>query len=158
MSSAGFDDQDAVIEMDRLPPRWLDIQDEVTDILSNITTKTVKLESMHSKHVLPGFEDEDVKRREEHEIDKVTQDITRSFQACQRAIRRVETMVREAKQRGDIGQAEEVMAKNLQISLATKVGDVSASFRKKQANYLKSKHGSDASQQRWLTSTQKCGR
>lgn len=139
MSSGGFDDQDAVIEMDRLPPRWLDIQDEVTDLLSDITKKTVKLDTMHSKHVLPGFEDEDVKRREEREIERVTQDITRSFQGCQRAIRRVESMVKESKQRGDISQAEEIMAKNLQINMATKVGDVSASFRKKQANYLKSR-------------------
>jgi syntaxin 16 len=48
-------------------------------------------------------------------------------------------MVREAKQQGNINQGEEVMAQNLKISLATRVGEVSAMFRKKQSAYLKSK-------------------
>jgi syntaxin 16 len=107
MSSGAYeDDGDAVIEMDLLPPRWLDVQD--------------------------------VKKREEREIEQLTQEITRGFQRCQQAIKRIETMVREAKQQGNINQGEEVMAQNLKISLATRVGEVSAMFRKKQSAYLKS--------------------
>lgn len=140
MSAGAFeDDGDAVIEMDLLPPRWLDVQDEVTEVLSDIAQQTRKLDQLHQKHVLPGFDDEDVKKREEREIEQLTQQITRKFQQCQKAIKRIETMVREAKQQGNINQGEEIMAKNLKISLASRVGDVSALFRKKQAAYLKSK-------------------
>jgi len=138
MSSGAFeDDGDAVIEMDLLPPRWLDVQDEITEHLAEIAKQTRKLDQMHQKHVLPGFDDEDVKKREEREIEQLTQEITRGFQRCQQAIKRIETMVREAKQQGNINQGEEVMAQNLKISLATRVGDVSAMFRKKQSAYLK---------------------
>lgn len=140
MSSGAFeDDGDAVIEMDLLPPRWLDVQDEITDHLAEIAKQTRKLDQLHQKHVLPGFDDEDVKKREEREIEQLTQEITRGFQRCQQAIKRIETMVREAKQQGNINQGEEVMAQNLKISLATRVGEVSAMFRKKQSAYLKSK-------------------
>jgi syntaxin 16 len=132
------EDGDAVIEMDLLPPRWLDIQDEVTEHLAEIAKQTRKLDQLHQKHVLPGFDDEEVKKREEREIEQLTQNITRAFQRCQQAIKRIEMMVREAKQQGSINQGEEVMAQNLKISLATRVGEVSAMFRKKQAAYLKS--------------------
>ena len=40
MSAGAFDDGgDAVIEMDLLPPRWIDIQDEVTEALRNDSQK-----------------------------------------------------------------------------------------------------------------------
>lgn len=135
---ADTDNGDMVIEMDLLPPRWLDIQDEVSDILSKITTQTSTLEKLHQKHVLPGFEDEDVKKREEREIERLTQDITRGFQLCQKAIVRIDGMVKESKNSGGISNAEEKMAKNLKINLATRVGDASTLFRKKQSAYLKS--------------------
>lgn len=132
------DDGDQVIEMDLLPPRWLDIQDEITEHLADIAKQTRRLDQMHQKHVLPGFDDEEVKKREEREIEALTQDITRSFQKCQQAIKRIDSMVRESKQQGSISSGEETMAKNLKISLASRVGEVSALFRKKQAAYLKS--------------------
>lgn len=134
------DASDFIIEMDRLPPRWLDVQDEVANLLEDIGKKMQKLEPMHAKHMLPGFEDDAVKKKEEREIERLTQDITRGFQGCQRAIKSIDNMVKSSKaQPGGINQGEETMAKNLQVNLATKVGEVSAVFRKKQANYLKSK-------------------
>ncbi|KAF2138238.1 uncharacterized protein K452DRAFT_311605 [Aplosporella prunicola CBS 121167] len=135
MSAGAYDDDgDAVIEMDVLPPRWLDVQDEVTEQLGDIAKQTRRLDQLHQKHVLPGFDDEDVKRREEREIERLTQDITRGFQSCQRAIKRIDAMLRES---GSINKGEEVMARNLKISLASRVSDVSATFRKKQSAYLK---------------------
>lgn len=158
MSSGAYeDDGDAVIEMDLLPPRWLDVQDEVTELLADIAKQTRKLDQLHQKHVLPGFDDEHVKKREEQEIEQLTQAITRNFQKCQQAIKRIETMVREAKQQGNINQGEEIMAQNLKISLATRVGEVSAMFRKKQAAYLKSVYYVCYTMQGWLlTLSQKC--
>lgn len=140
MSAGAFeDDGDAVIEMDLLPPRWVDIQDEVTELLGTIAKKSADLEKLHQKHVLPGFDDEDVKRQEEIAIERMTQEITRGFHDCQKAIQRIEMMVRDARQQGGVSAAEETMARNIQISLASRVQEVSAGFRKKQSSYLKSK-------------------
>ncbi len=140
MSAGAFDDGgDAVIEMDLLPPRWIDAQDEVTEILGTIAAKSAELDRLHQKHVLPGFEDEDVKREEEDRIERITQEITRGFHDCQRAIKRIETMVRDSKQHGGVSRGDETMARNIQISLASRVQEASAGFRKKQSNYLKSR-------------------
>ncbi|KAI9767884.1 MAG: hypothetical protein M1840_005377 [Geoglossum simile] len=144
MSAGAFDDNDGetVIEMDLLPPRWLDVSDEVTDLLADIARKSAKLDKLHQKHVLPGFDDEHVRREEEGEIEKLTIDITRGFHNCQRAIQRVESMVRDTKQQpGGVSKGEETMARNLQISLAGRVQEASAGFRKKQSAYLKKLRG-----------------
>lgn len=141
MSAGAFDDDgDVVIEMDLLPPRWIDVQEEVTQLLAGIVQKSSKLERLHQKHVLPGFDDEDVKRQEEGEIEALTQEITRGFHDCQRAIQKVETMVRDANRQGGVSKGEETMARNIQISLAGRVQEASAAFRKKQSNYLKSRY------------------
>ncbi|MCJ1388822.1 hypothetical protein MMC18_001672 [Xylographa bjoerkii] len=138
MSAGAFDeDGDAVIEMDVLPPRWVDAQDEVTELLTEISKKSAQLDKLHQKHVLPGFDDEEVKREEEAVIERLTQDITKGFHGCQRAIQKVEMMIRDAKQQGAVSKGDETMARNLQISLASRVQEVSAAFRKKQSTYMK---------------------
>ena len=139
MSAEAFeDDGDAIIEMDLLPPRWVDVQDEVGEVLKDVTLKSAQLDKLHQKHVLPGFDDDDVKKREEQEIEQLTQEITRGFRECQNAIQRIEKMVNEAKAQGGLSKGDEEMAKNIQIALATRVQEVSANFRKKQSSYLTS--------------------
>ena len=157
MSAGAFDDDgDAVIEMDLLPPRWVDIQDEVTDLLGTIAKKSLELEKLHQKHVLPGFDDEDVKRREEIAIERMTQEITRGFHECQKAIQRIEMMVRDARHQGGVSAADETMARNIQISLASRVQEVSAGFRKKQSNYLKSEEYGKNLKGKMLTDLKNC--
>jgi hypothetical protein len=141
---------DAVIEMDLLPPRWVDVSDEVTQQLAEIARKAARLDKMHAKHLLPGFDDEDVRRQEEGEIERLTHEITRGFHACQRAIQRIDAMVREARQQqqraggggsgggSGVSKAEETMARNIEVALAGRVQEASAAFRKKQSAYLKS--------------------
>ncbi|KAK2863674.1 hypothetical protein FQN49_004106 [Arthroderma sp. PD_2] len=144
MSGGGFeDDGDAVIEMDLLPPRWMDVQDEVTEYLRDIAQKSAQLDKLHQKHVLPGFGDEDVRREEEDMIERLTQGITRGFHDCQRSIQRVEIMARDAREQGSVNKGEDTMARNLQISLAARVQEASAGFRKKQSTYLKKLRGID---------------
>ncbi|OQO13757.1 hypothetical protein B0A48_01988 [Cryoendolithus antarcticus] len=142
--SAGLlntNDGDAVIEMDILPPRWLDIQDEIAQHLTDVSTHMRRLDQMHAKHVLPGFDDESVKAKEEREIEALTQEITRGFTSCQVAIRRVDKLVAEQartqQSRGGLTKEDETMARNLKMSLAARVGEVSTTFRKKQTAYLK---------------------
>ncbi|KAM7214923.1 t-SNARE [Rhypophila decipiens] len=135
------DDGDAVIEMDLLPPRWADISDEVAEHLGEIARKSQKLERLHQKHVLPGFNDEEAKKAEEREIEQLTQSITRGFHDCHRCIQRIEHMVREGKVNGQMSRADETMAKNVQTNLASRVQEASSLFRKKQSAYLKKLRG-----------------
>lgn len=135
------DDGDAIIEMDLLPPRWVDVQDEVTELLADIAQKSAQLDKLHQKHLLPGFGDEEVRKQDERMIERLTQDITRGFHECQTAVQRIEAMVREAKQQGGVSAGDETMAKNIQISLASRVQEASARFRKKQSTYLKKLRG-----------------
>lgn len=128
-----------VIEMDLLPPRWVDIQEEVSEYLADIAQKASELDKLHQKHLLPGFGDEDVRRQDEGLIERLTQEVTRSFHDCQKAINRIERMVLESKQQGGVTSGEETMAKNIQISLASRVQEASARFRKKQSTYLRSR-------------------
>jgi syntaxin 16 len=65
---------DAVIEMDILPPAWTDTTTQVDDILQNITKMSMKLDKLHARHVLPGFDD---KTEEEGEIERLTNQITK---------------------------------------------------------------------------------
>lgn len=139
MSPGAFeDDGDAVIEMDLLPPRWVDVQDEVSEHLRGIAEKSARLEKLHQKHVLPGFGDDEARREEEGVIERLTQEITRGFHDCQQSIQKIEAMVRDARQTGGVSNGEEVMARNIQTSLAARVQEASALFRKKQSTYLKS--------------------
>jgi syntaxin 16 len=133
------DDGDAVIEMDLLPPRWADVSDEVTELLADIASKSQKLERLHQKHVLPGFNDEETKKAEEGEIERLTQEITRGFHQCRGCILRIEQMVREGKANGQMSRADETMAKNIKVNLAARIQEASANFRKKQSAYLKSR-------------------
>ncbi|GAB1314900.1 t-SNARE affecting a late Golgi compartment protein 2 [Madurella fahalii] len=143
LSSGAYDvdDGDAVIEMDLLPPRWADISDEVTELLADIASKSQMLERLHQKHVLPGFNDDEAKKAEEREIERLTQAITRGFHECRRCIQRIEQMVREGKANGQMSRADETMAKNIKVNLATRVQEASAGFRKKQSAYLKKLRG-----------------
>ena len=140
LSSGAYDadDGDAVIEMDLLPPRWADVSDEVAELLADIASNSQKLDRLHQKHVLPGFNDEETKKAEEGEIERLTQAITRGFHQCGRCIQRIEQMVREGKATGQMSRADETMAKNIKVNLATRVQEASTGFRRKQSAYLKS--------------------
>ncbi|KAG5983733.1 hypothetical protein E4U55_007318 [Claviceps digitariae] len=138
LSDSDFaDDGDAVIELDVLPPRWADASDEITELLAQIAAKAQQLEQLHQKHVLPKFNDDEAKKGQGVQIDRLTQQITKSFHECQRRVKRIDQLVREAKHSGAISKAEETIARNVQISLATRVQEASAGFRKKQSAYLK---------------------
>ncbi|OAA64592.1 snare complex subunit [Niveomyces insectorum RCEF 264] len=133
---------DAVIEMDVLPPRWADISDEVTEILGDVARQSQQLDRLHQKHVLPGFnDDEAAKRAEESEIERLTQTVTRGFHDCHRRIQRIDQMVREGTSQNTLSRADETMARNVQVALAARVQEASATFRKKQSAYLKKLKG-----------------
>ncbi|BFZ60335.1 t-SNARE affecting a late Golgi compartment protein 2 [Saitoella coloradoensis] len=123
------DNGDTVIEMDMIPPKWADVSDEVHELLDQIKKKGATLDKLHQKQVLPGFDD---RREEEGRIEDLTSEITMHFHDCQRLIKKI-----EAQSTGTDSEAEAIMAKNIQISLATKVQESSSAFRKKQSTYLR---------------------
>ncbi|KAL5507314.1 TLG2 [Sanghuangporus vaninii] len=137
-----------------LPPRWVDISDQVHDILAATQQKISVLERLHAKHVLPGFAD---RSAEEREIEAVTTDITRDFRRCQSLIQSIPALCDQQQQRQQQQQRhtfpprsqtqaqqshhEKLAAQNVQRALAAKVQELSASFRKKQRVYLETLQG-----------------
>ncbi|GBB91548.1 hypothetical protein RclHR1_18900001 [Rhizophagus clarus] len=129
-----IESSDHVIELSVLPPKWIDIVEEVDDDIDQIKNLLPTLESLHKKHILPGFDD---RTKEEEEIERLTDEITHLFQQCQWKIKRIanESLSSTA------SNQERAMSKNIQISLASKLQELSSSFRKQQASYMKKLKG-----------------
>ncbi|KAI0745373.1 t-SNARE [Earliella scabrosa] len=118
-----------------LPPKWVDIADQVKEILAGIQTKIAALDKLHAKHVLPGFSD---RTAEEKEIEAATTDITRDFRQCSTLIQRIGSVPQHSFPPSQAGSSRhhELAAKNVQRGLAAKVQELSATFRKKQRVYM----------------------
>ncbi|PIL34155.1 transporter [Ganoderma sinense ZZ0214-1] len=124
-----------------LPPKWVDIADQVKEILAGIQTKIAALDKLHAKHVLPGFSD---RTAEERDIEASTTDITKDFRQCSTLIQRigsVPTHTFPPSQAGGSSHHHELAAKNVQRGLAAKVQELSATFRKKQRVYMEKLQG-----------------
>ncbi|WWD20460.1 hypothetical protein CI109_104936 [Kwoniella shandongensis] len=119
------------VDMKGLPPKWVDVSDEVEEILSRVKLKVSTLDKLHAKHVLPGFTD---RSAEEREIERQTTDITRDFRRCTNLISSVQPGPRAPR-------VEVVTAKNVQRGLAQKVQELSGQFRKKQRVYMQKLQG-----------------
>jgi len=63
---------DTIIEMDILPPSWTDATAQIDDILSEIGKMSTRLDKLHARHLLPGFDDQS---QEEGEIEHLTSEI-----------------------------------------------------------------------------------
>ncbi|EJD02948.1 t-SNARE [Fomitiporia mediterranea MF3/22] len=127
-----------------VPPKWVDISDQVHDILAATQQKISILERLHAKHVLPGFAD---RSAEEREIEAVTTDITRDFRRCQSLVQSIPAATASQQRHAfpPRSQAqsrhEKLAAQNVQRALAAKVQELSAAFRKKQRVYLETLQG-----------------
>ncbi|KAK8849831.1 hypothetical protein IAR55_005167 [Kwoniella newhampshirensis] len=119
------------VDMKGLPPKWVDVSDEVEEILSRVKMKISTLDKLHAKHVLPGFTD---RSAEEREIERQTTDITRDFRRCTSLTSSVQPGPRAPR-------VEVVTAKNVQRGLAQKVQELSGQFRKKQRVYMQKLQG-----------------
>ncbi|KAF9909275.1 hypothetical protein EC991_008912 [Linnemannia zychae] len=128
-----MDSAETTIELMMLPPKWVDIVDEVDDELEKIKVNVQKLDAMHKKHLLPGFDD---RIQEERAIEQLTDEITKQFHASQRRIKRI-----NAESRHSSSNQEQIMSRNVQMSLAQKVQDASTVFRQKQNTYMQRMRG-----------------
>ncbi|KAK0521469.1 t-SNARE affecting a late Golgi compartment protein 2 [Tilletia horrida] len=126
------------VDISALPPKWVDISDEVDAILASIKPKITQLDRLHSKHLLPSFSD---RTAEEKEIESMTQDITREFRKCSRLIGQLASQTRSLAAAGKASSHGTTMAQNVQTALATRVQDLSGVFRKKQSVYMQRMRG-----------------
>lgn len=122
----------------QLPPKWVDISDEVDAILASIKPKMAQLDRLHAKHILPGFAD---RSGEEREIERETVEITKQFRKCSKLISGMAQHTQSLSRSGRASAHEIAMANNVQTALATKVQDASGTFRRKQSNYMQRLRG-----------------
>lgn len=120
-----------VIEMDMLPPSWMDISTQVESQLQGITSLIGRLAPLHKKHALPGFDD---RSAEEREIEQLTLQITQGLHRCQALVKKFEALSHQVDAND---QALIKMCNNMKVAMAGKVQDTSAMFRKMQSSYLK---------------------
>ncbi|PWN41797.1 t-SNARE [Ceraceosorus guamensis] len=121
-----------------LPPKWVDTSDEVDAVLNSVRPKIDRLDKLHNKHLLPGFAD---RSKEEQEIEGVTVDITREFRRATSLIRQLASATSRQIASSQMSAREASMARNVQTALATRVQDMSADFRKRQADYMRRMRG-----------------
>lgn len=81
------------------------------------------LETLHRKHLLPGFDD---RGGEESSIEKTSDEIMNLFSSCQKRIKNIPMSQNQA----------QIVGKNIQTSLAIKLQETSAAFKKIQSDYL----------------------
>ncbi|KAF8584844.1 t-SNARE [Ramaria rubella] len=122
-----------------LPPKWVDISDQVEDLIVAVQPKILALDKLHAKHVLPGFTD---RSAEEREIQLATSDITRDFRQCHSLIQRISPGTSEhAFPPSHSSKHATLAAQNVQRALAAKVQELSGTFRKKQRVYMEKLQG-----------------
>ena len=126
-----------------LPPKWMDVSDQVDQILSSIRPRMDRLSRLHEKHLRPGFAD---KSSEEKQIESLALDITKDFRRCSRLVAGLASftqhLIREAKRnQSDVTVRQIALAQNVQTALATRTQDLSGAFRKQQSLYLKRMKG-----------------
>ncbi|KAG1775328.1 t-SNARE [Suillus placidus] len=122
-----------------LPPKWVDLSEQVEEILGGTQAKIVALEKLHAKHVLPGFAD---RTAEEREIEAATTEITKDFRRCHTLIQRIGTeQAHSFPPSTQNTQFKVLAAKNVQRGLAARVQELSSTFRKKQRVYMERLQG-----------------
>lgn len=92
--------------------------------MNAIKERITFLESLHRKHLLPGFDD---RGGEEYSIEKTSDEIMNLFTSCQKKIKSIPV--------SSNNQAT-IVGKNIQTSLATKLQEISTLFKKIQSDYL----------------------
>lgn len=111
-----------------LPPAWVDISDEVAADIERIRKKMAELSEIHAKVFLTtSFDDVN---SDEHAVEIVTQEISRLFRKGEQKLKKLSD-----NSMGD-SETDAKIRKNVQVSLASELQQLSFAFRKKQKDYL----------------------
>merc|ERR1719272_2683053 len=123
---AAFSDDEADPRVYSVPPVWVvTVQDLKRDVLS-IEEKIKELDHVSSKHLLPGFGEE-----EDHEdtIARTVQEITRLFKDCERRLKEIHAAQND-------GSGDEAVRKNIEQRVAKQLQDLGLEFRRGHKGYL----------------------
>lgn len=112
--------------MSELAPYWVDIVKDVEDKVADIETCIEKLHDAHKNRLMVRFNDDADKVRDK-EIDQLTKDITRKFSRVTELLKQIES---------NDGGGDEAVCRNIQRTIASKLQNLSLSFRKSQKQYL----------------------
>lgn len=122
--------EEEAIEMESMPPQWLDLTAQLDRALDQIRKEMAQLQPLHKKHALPGFDD---RTSSDKEIETLTVAITRALHRCQSLVKSFGEI---AKRQTDPPLRK--MSENIQVAMAAKLQDCSTQFRQMQSAYLKS--------------------
>eukprot|EP00871_Galdieria_phlegrea_P001135 jgi/Galph1/2021/GphlegSOOS_G686.1 len=120
-----------------LPPEWLDLYEELTVNIETVRKNLSQLETLQQSHLLPGFEE---RSEEEQKISQLSRDSTLLLQRCEEKIRQLAA----PKEDMTVSSDERILRNNAQKYFASKIQELSLSFRKNQKEYLRKLQGQNA--------------
>jgi len=115
-----------------LPPEWVDIVDLIQKDIGRIKDNIRVLQNMHQARLKVSFGDDEAEK--DHEIDILTQEITRLLKNCESGLKRIATIGNPAG--GSLPQQERTVRLNVMRALATELQSLSKGFRMAQKDFL----------------------
>ncbi|GJQ10170.1 hypothetical protein GpartN1_g1961.t1 [Galdieria partita] len=120
-----------------LPPQWLDWYEELNNNVTSITHQLAQLESLQQNHLLPGFEE---RSEQERQISELSRNITLLLQRSEERMR----LLAPSSEESNISSEEKLLRTNAQKYFASKLQELSISFRRNQKEYLRKLQGQNA--------------
>lgn len=121
----------SMIEMDSLPPQWVDVVDEANENIATLKDKLQQLNKAQQKRMRQVFSDGN-SDKPDREIEVLQASIGALFKKSEAHVRLIQT------QGADMGMSNKdyALRQNVQRSLATQVQDCSTKFRKLQKHFM----------------------
>ncbi|KAJ8611423.1 hypothetical protein CTAYLR_008999 [Chrysophaeum taylorii] len=113
-----------------LPPVWVDLVDAVESDVAKIEKATRELQALHTKRLMVSFDDANEEALDA-EIDSKMREATRLFRVCESTLKRV-----ASREDDDLSDSERTIRANIQRSVAMRIQNLNADFRKTQKEYL----------------------
>jgi len=110
-----------------LPPLWVDVVDDIHAIFKEIEVKLDRLAEAHKARLIVRFDDRAENQRD-LEISQLTKVVTNKIRDAEAKIKAVATAPN--------GEQDAKVRHNIQVTLATRLQQLSATFRKAQKAYL----------------------
>lgn len=131
-SDSQFLDDDKKLDRTTLPPEWVDIVDSITDEMRSVEAKLKSLTALCEARLKVSFTDDT--KKQDREIDTITQTITRLFRKVDSNLKRIATVGNP--EGGQLPIQERVVRLNVMRSLAGRIQTLSKAFKNKQKNFM----------------------
>jgi syntaxin 16 len=114
-----------------MPPKWVDIVDQIQADIVGIKRKFVELEALHSDRLKVSFGA--TSAEQEAKVDTITSQISMLIKKCEGSIKRIATMGTD---RDTLSQQERVVRLNVMRSLGSELQNLSKKFRILQKGFM----------------------